>query len=159
MSGENSARTLLSATFLMAALLVGMNRAVQAASALDWGVPLVLLIVGLALAAANWYEARQAAAPENLVTPAQTEIRVWDDLARLEGIGPKMAAALVAAGIDSFDRLANASEDQIRAAVKAGGLRFAPSLPTWSQQATYAAKGDWDGLAAYQEVLVAGRKA
>jgi predicted flap endonuclease-1-like 5' DNA nuclease len=152
---------MLSALFLTAALFVGINRAVQASSTLDWWLPLVLLIVGLLLVAADWFEGRAGRQPaEQLVTPSiRSQARVWDDLARLEGIGPKMASALAAAGIDSFERLSHTSEDEIRAAIRAAGLRFAPSLPTWPQQAAYAARGDWDGLAAYQQTLVGGRKA
>ncbi len=158
MSNDNSVRSLLSVTFLVAALLVAANRAVQAAAGLDWGLPLVLLLIGLAIAAWNWYETRPATSTQAM-TPQASATHVWDDLAYLEGIGPKMASALVANGIDSFDRLAHASEDEIRAAIKAAGLRFAPSLPTWPEQAAYAARGDWDGLAAYQKTLVGGRKA
>jgi hypothetical protein len=161
MSGDHSVRTLFSATCLTAALLVAMTRVVQSASALDWWLPFVLLILGLALALSNWYEgrmARQASATAQAVS-GQPQIRVWDDLTRIEGIGPKMADALAAAGIDSYDKLASASEAQLRAALKAAGLRFAPSAPNWPQQAAYAARGDWEGLSAYQESLVAGREA
>lgn len=91
-----------------------------------------------------------AAAPSASVTP--------DNLEMIEGIGPKMAGALRAAGIDSFAKLAKTSEDDLRAAIKAGGMRLAPSVPTWAQQAGYAAKGDWDGLKAFQETLTGGRK-
>jgi hypothetical protein len=161
MTGDHSVRTLFSATLVTAALLVAMNRVVQAAAALDWWLPLVLFILGLALALSNWYEARMARQASAVAEAAssQPQIRVWDDLTRIEGIGPKMADALAAAGIDSYDKLASASEDQLRAAIKAAGLRFAPSLPTWPQQAAYAARGDWEGLNAYQETLVAGREA
>jgi F-type H+-transporting ATPase subunit gamma len=82
-----------------------------------------------------------------------------DDLTRIEGIGGKMATALNAAGITTFARLAETSEDDLRAAIKAAGMRFSPSLPTWAQQAAIAAKGDWTALERFQETLVAGRKA
>jgi predicted flap endonuclease-1-like 5' DNA nuclease len=67
-----------------------------------------------------------------------------DDLAKLNGIGPKSAAALKAAGIDSFHKLANSSEDQIRTAV--AGVRLVGDVSTWARQASYAAQGDWAGL-------------
>jgi predicted flap endonuclease-1-like 5' DNA nuclease len=69
-----------------------------------------------------------------------------------------MDAALKAAGITTFARLAQTSEDDLRAAIEAAGMRFAPSVATWAEQAAYAARGDWDGLAALQESLTAGRK-
>jgi large subunit ribosomal protein L27 len=81
-----------------------------------------------------------------------------DDLTVIEGIGPKMSAALVAAGLETFAKLAEATEDQIKAAIEAAGLRFAPSLGTWAQQAALAARDDWDGLKALQDELTAGRK-
>ncbi|MBI5669385.1 MAG: ATP synthase F1 subunit gamma [Chloroflexi bacterium] len=81
-----------------------------------------------------------------------------DDLTIIEGIGRKMATALKAAGIDTFDKLAQATEAQLVAAIEAAGMRFAPSLPTWPQQAAYALRGDWDGLKAFQKQLTSGRK-
>lgn len=92
-------------------------------------------------------------APEPEPEPAEP-----DDLTKVEGIGPKMDAALKAAGITTFARLAQTSEDDLRAAIEAAGMRFAPSVTTWAEQAAYAARGDWDGLAAFQESLTAGRK-
>ncbi len=81
-----------------------------------------------------------------------------DDLTQIEGIGPKMRDALVGAGINTFERLAQTSEDELRSAVENAGMRLAPSIPTWAEQAEYAAKGDWDGLQAFQDTLVAGRR-
>ncbi|MBL8155542.1 MAG: ATP synthase F1 subunit gamma, partial [Anaerolineae bacterium] len=81
-----------------------------------------------------------------------------DDLQVIEGIGPKMDSALRAAGIDTFEKLAHANEAEIKAAIEAAGLRFAPSMPTWPKQATFAARGDWDELDKYQSALTAGRE-
>jgi predicted flap endonuclease-1-like 5' DNA nuclease len=81
-----------------------------------------------------------------------------DDLTVIEGIGMKMAAALKTAGIDTFARLSSTSEADIRAAIGAAGMRFAPSIPTWAHQASLAAKGDWSGLQEYQQTVKAGRK-
>ncbi len=81
-----------------------------------------------------------------------------DNLRKIEGIGPKIEKALNAAGIHTYAQLAAASEEELRAALEAAGMRFAPSLPTWAEQASFAAKGDWDGLAQLQDRLVAGRK-
>jgi predicted flap endonuclease-1-like 5' DNA nuclease len=82
-----------------------------------------------------------------------------DDLKIVEGIGPKMEKALHAAGIQTFAQLAQATEAQIRAAIQAAGMRFAPSVPTWPEQAAYAQKGDWEGLKTFQATLTAGRRA
>ncbi|MEO0560775.1 MAG: helix-hairpin-helix domain-containing protein [Chloroflexota bacterium] len=80
-----------------------------------------------------------------------------DELTKLEGVGPKTSKALIAQGIDTFAKLAALSLDEIREALEAGGVRFAPSAESWAEQAGYAAKGDWDGLTALQDRLEAGR--
>lgn len=91
--------------------------------------------------------------PERPVTAAPP-----DDLTVIEGIGPKMSDALRAAGIDTFAKLSTSSEEVIRAAIQAAGMRFAPSVPTWPEQAGYASSGNWDGLKEFQKKLVSGRK-
>ncbi|MFI7426282.1 helix-hairpin-helix domain-containing protein [Micromonospora sp. NPDC049836] len=58
-----------------------------------------------------------------------------DDFRRIQGIGPKLAAALQAAGIRTYQQLAELDEAALRETVKAAGLRAAPGLATWSQQA------------------------
>lgn len=93
--------------------------------------------------------AREAEIEEVRTTP--------DDLTRIEGIGPKMAAALISAGLDTFGKVAAASEDDLRTAIEAAGMRFSPSLVTWSAQARFAAEGDWTGFANYQSTLRGGR--
>jgi len=79
-----------------------------------------------------------------------------DDLTKIEGIGPKMATALQNAGITTFAQLAEANEDQLRVAIENAGMKFAPSIPTWAKQAKFAADGDWNGLEAYQSILIGG---
>ena len=76
--------------------------------------------------------------------PVPSTIGSADDLTKLNGIGPKSAAALKAAGIDSFHKLANSSDDQIRAAV--AEVRLVGDVTTWARQAAYAAQSDWAGL-------------
>jgi predicted flap endonuclease-1-like 5' DNA nuclease len=80
-----------------------------------------------------------------------------DNLKRIEGIGPKMSAALVAAGIRTYAQLADADVDALRNAIEAAGLRFAPSIVTWSRQARHLADGDEEGFADLTRRLVAGR--
>lgn len=82
-----------------------------------------------------------------------------DDLTKIEGIGPKMSAALKAAGIDTFEKLSNTAEDTLRKAIEDAGMRLAPSIPTWAEQAGHAAKGDWDALEKLQDELQGGRRA
>jgi F-type H+-transporting ATPase subunit gamma len=82
-----------------------------------------------------------------------------DDLTRIEGIGPKMSKALVDAGVDTFAKLATKTETELRAIIEGAGMKLAPGVSTWAEQADVAAKGDWDGLKKLQDTLVGGRKA
>jgi predicted flap endonuclease-1-like 5' DNA nuclease len=81
-----------------------------------------------------------------------------DDLARIEGIGPKIAAALVAAGIRTYAQLADADEISLTKAINAAGIHFAPSMPTWAQQARLLADGDEAAFIALTDRLIAGRE-
>lgn len=98
------------------------------------------------------------AAPTTRVGSQSADGGAGDDLTQIEGIGAKTAAALQAAGINSFAKLARASEPELRTALASAGMRFAPSLSTWAQQAEYAMRGDWDALESYKSVLTAGRE-
>ncbi|RKN40584.1 helix-hairpin-helix domain-containing protein [Micromonospora endolithica] len=72
--------------------------------------------------------AATAAAPERSVEDA-------DDFRRIQGVGPKIATALQAAGIRTYRQLADLDEAALRETVRAAGLRSAPGLATWPQQA------------------------
>ena len=86
------------------------------------------------------------------VTPTPTrdhdepELAPIDDLARVEGIGPKIAAALVEAGSGRYEQLADADLAALHAATKAAKIAFTPSINSWSQQAALLAIGDEDGF-------------
>jgi predicted flap endonuclease-1-like 5' DNA nuclease len=95
-----------------------------------------------------------APAPEKPKTPTP----ISDDLTKLEGIGPKMSAALIAAGFDTYEKIANSDEAALRAAIEAAGMRLSPALPTWAQQARLAADGKWDELKALQHTIGASGK-
>lgn len=84
-------------------------------------------------------------------------VAAGDNLQRIEGIGPRMEAALTAAGMGTYAAVAAADNDALRAAIEAGGLNFAPALLTWSRQAQLLVDGDEEGLADLQRRLVAGR--
>ncbi|MEM1056646.1 MAG: helix-hairpin-helix domain-containing protein [Bacteroidota bacterium] len=74
-----------------------------------------------------------------------------DDLTKVWGIGPVFAEALVAAGIDTFAKLADAEIDALRGIIDADTKKSAESVneETWAAQARLAAAGDWDGLQAF----------
>jgi uncharacterized membrane protein len=69
-----------------------------------------------------------------------------DDLTAIDGIGPKIAATLAAAGITTFDQLHRASEVQLRETLTEARVVIPRSLPTWPRQAGLAAAGDWKAL-------------
>lgn len=80
-----------------------------------------------------------------------------DNLLVVEGIGPKFNDALLKAGINTFAKLAASSEDQLKGAIQAAGLSFAPSLSTWAEQSGLLARGDMAAFKALTDRLVAGR--
>jgi len=80
-----------------------------------------------------------------------------DDLAKLEGIGPKIDQLLKAAGIYTFKQLAAADVGRLQTLVKEADLAFADPT-TWPQQAKLAAAGDWPALEALQAQLKGGRQ-
>ena len=81
-----------------------------------------------------------------------------EDLSRIEGIGPKIDSVLKDAGISTYSQLAETEGSQLQAILKEAGLtRFNPE--TWPEQASLAAKSDWEGLSALQEKLQGGRRA
>lgn len=166
---DRSTRTLVSVSLIVLAIFMIVNHIVDNTPLEERWLAGALLLVGAAIAAADWLASRRAALPEALPesAPVYPSFEVAesmraapgtpDDLLIIEGIGPKFNDALIKAGITTFARLARASEEELRAAIEAAGMRFAPSIPTWAEQAEYAARGDWAGLQAYQERLTAGR--
>jgi len=80
-----------------------------------------------------------------------------DDLELIEGIGPKIASLLKAAGIDTFDALAKAPVEKVQEVLEAGGSKFNLAKPeTWAEQAALAASGDWAAFDKLTEELVGG---
>ena len=78
-----------------------------------------------------------------------------DDLKIIRGIGPKMEAALHNGGITTYALLSQQTEETLMQVIQSNGMRLAPTLGTWVEQATYAARGDFEGLKTFQEKLSA----
>ncbi|TLP82307.1 30S ribosomal protein S2 [Maribacter sp. ACAM166] len=75
-----------------------------------------------------------------------------DDLTKVEGIGPKAAEALVAAGISTYTDLSKGNADKIKEILTEASSRMAHLDPTsWPKQAKMAADGKWDELKEWQE--------
>ncbi len=96
--------------------------------------------------------------PEPEAAEPEPEPAEPDNLTRIEGVGPKIGAALAGAGLTTYAAVADADEDTLRAALTAANLRFAPSLPTWSKQARLLADGDEAGFTALTDRLSGGRE-
>ncbi len=81
-----------------------------------------------------------------------------DDLVIIEGIGPKAAEALVAAGIDTFAKLAKATVANVNAILDASTNKVQHLDPTsWAQQAQLAADGKMDELEKLKDELNNGK--
>jgi len=81
-----------------------------------------------------------------------------DDLTIVEGIGPKAAEALVAAGIDTFAKLATTTADAVKAILDESTSKVQHLDPTtWGQQAQLVADGKMDELKKLQDELNGGK--
>lgn len=80
-----------------------------------------------------------------------------DDLLVIEGIGPRVSTIVTAAGITSFEALAAADVDRLRAVLVDAGIKTVdPS--TWPEQARIADEGRWDDLRELQVRIKNGKK-
>jgi len=78
-----------------------------------------------------------------------------DDLKKVEGIGPKIASTLVAAGITTFADLAKTKPAKISEIISE--VRGNHVTDTWPAQAKLAAEGKWDELKKWQDELDGGK--
>ncbi len=93
------------------------------------------------------------AAPAIKETPVKA-----DDLKIIEGIGPKIAEILIAAGIATFAELAKTKATKVKEILEAAGSRYKMHDPTsWPKQADLAAKGKMDELKKLQDELNGGK--
>ncbi|MGB5362330.1 MAG: 50S ribosomal protein L21 [Aureibaculum sp.] len=116
--------------------------------------------------------AKKAAAPVKAEVPKKETVKVEntvaapkkeattkkakaDDLKKIEGIGPKIAETLIAAGIATFADLAKAKPAKISEII--AGVRGNHIPDTWPQQAKLATDGKWDELKELQDKLDGGK--
>ncbi|MCL4247841.1 MAG: tetratricopeptide repeat protein [Anaerolineae bacterium] len=91
-----------------------------------------------------------------LTSEAQPEAEpTLDDLTMIEGIEPETAETLQMFGITTFQALAAANEDELLAALQAGGLNIS-SVTNWLTQAHFLAAGDIQGFYSFQDSLSVG---
>ena len=108
--------------------------------------------------------AKQATAKKTTAPAAEQKIAPKtaakaDDLVLIEGVGPKIAELLNAAGITTFAKLADTKPTEIKAILETAGPRYQMHDPaTWPKQAAFARDGKTAELAKLQDQLKAGRK-
>lgn len=82
-----------------------------------------------------------------------------DNLQLIEGIGPKVEAALKAAGITDLLHLASAKPETLKDVLDKAEGNFNLAVPdSWPKQAKLAVQGDMEGLKALQDALSGGRE-
>jgi len=97
----------------------------------------------------------RAAAP---VVPVPAAPVKPDDLTIIEGIGPKIASLLQAAGIATFTQLAGADLSKLVKILEDAGLKHLADPATWAEQARLAAEGKWEELKVLTDNLKGGRR-
>ena len=100
--------------------------------------------------------AAPAAAPAKAKPAAAKSADKPDDLKKIEGIGPKIAETLNAAGITSFAELAKTDPAKIAEII--ADVRGVHVPDTWPTQAQLAADGKWDELKELQDRLDGGKE-
>ena len=92
----------------------------------------------------------KAAGPKAKAAPASaTPAAKPDDFTQLTGIGPRISTLLADGGVTTYAELQHLSSEELREIITSGGALPPSSLDSWPMQASYAAKGDWNGLADY----------
>lgn len=80
-----------------------------------------------------------------------------DNLQIIEGIGPKIESLLKEGGINTWEILSQTSLDKLKEILNEAGTRFRMHDPSsWTQQAAFAASGNWQGLIGFQHRLSGG---
>ena len=102
------------------------------------------------------YNAKSAGSGKTTATKAKpaakakaVEAAPPDDLTKLSGIGPRISMILSDGGVTTYEKLAHTDTADLRKVIAAAGALPPSSLDSWPIQASYAAKGDWAGLATY----------
>ena len=80
-----------------------------------------------------------------------------DNLTKIEGIGPKIAEVLVAAGLVSFADVAKSTPEAIKEILSSHPRLASKDAATWCKQADLAANGKWDELKKWQDELNGGK--
>jgi len=97
----------------------------------------------------------EAKAPAKKAAPKKSAKA--DDLKKIEGVGPKAMEAMVAAGLDTFAKVAKAKPEKLAEILTEASSRMAHLVTdTWPKQAKLAADGKWEELQELQDKLDGG---
>lgn len=99
-------------------------------------------------------EKKEAPKAEEKVETPKTEAKA-DDLTKVEGIGPKIAETLVAAGVATFEDLSTKKPEEISTII--ADVKGSHTPDTWPKQAKMASDGQWDELKAWQDEMDGGK--
>jgi large subunit ribosomal protein L27 len=78
----------------------------------------------------------EPAKAEKVVAEVETDVTEADDLKKIEGVGPKLAEVLNAAGINTYAELAASSVEKMNEILAEAGNRYASKDPApWIEQA------------------------
>ncbi|HSF82017.1 MAG TPA: hypothetical protein VLA49_12325 [Anaerolineales bacterium] len=132
-----------------------------------WESLIILLLMILLVAVLMIWNARQPLEYAEALSHAHSEEHAHsdpdqaqasaDDLAIIEGIGPKIKSIFAQAGITTFAQLADSDPAHLESLLRQAGLRLGDPT-TWPEQARLAEDGDWAGLQRLQDSLKAGRR-
>lgn len=87
-------------------------------------------------------------------------IKKDDDFTKIEGVGPKAAEVLAAAGLKTFADIAKSTPESLKEILDNSDVQFnAADTATWPQQAELAAADKWDELKELQDKLKGGKEA
>ena len=100
---------------------------------------------------------KKEAKPAAKKAPAKKTAAKKDDLTKIEGIGPKIAETLTAAGVATFADLAAQKPAKISEII--ADVRGSHVPDTWPKQAKMAADGKMDELKAWQDEMDGGKPA
>jgi predicted flap endonuclease-1-like 5' DNA nuclease len=121
-----------------------------------WIIGLIVIIVVLWLIFGN--KPKEAPSTKTFSPQAPAPGKV-DDLKIIEGVGPKIAQILNAAGVSSFTQMTLKSPADLRKILDDAGIGAIADPTTWPEQAALAAEGKMDALKELQDKLQGGRKA
>ena len=174
MKFNQNAKEIMAALALVGAVIVALNAVIATENGRDM-IPWSLGLLAAAILVWIWMrrdamaeksggaaKAAQDAADEAEALAKRREVRrdvqpiasvEPDDLTKIKGIAAGYQRLLNDAGIRTYEALAAASADELRAIFSAASRAAPVGLETIPRQAEYAAKEDWDGLREYQESI------